>query len=371
MSWHQHHKESELLASRAESALHEGKHQEAMDLYARAAKAETHALGALDVSKTRTLGISAVSAVSLFYKATKFTLAEKTAIQWLACESLPLFAVDQLRTLLQAVWSERIREQSVAQFAPGEVLVSVKGGEIVEGGAPLDLIVEKVQVVQSLFFRTAEFLSNLPHRKRGPPAKEIQQSCRPWLFQAVPGSYQFAVAVQEAPFQKDWLKDDLPVARDVADCFLKILHNGIEDPVEGLSELVPQVDYRSTFLKLTRNLAPNGKVCGELEVRSADGSRAVTLDPEVRKNIGEAVRTFDSTIDQSETPVESLTGILRAVHLDRDWIEVVSDDDEPHRVTKVGEQVDDVIGAMINKPVIVHVQVDKGTLRFKDIEPDD
>ena len=370
MSWREHHKQSEFLASQAQSLLRLGRHHEAYDLYSRAAKAEAQALNALDVSKTRTLGISAVSAVSLFYKATDFASAEKTAIQWLACESLPSFAADQLRILLQTVWSERVREQSETQFAPGEVVISVKGGEVVEGGAPLNLIVDKVQIVQTLFYRTAEFLSKLPHRTRGLPDKEIQDYCRPWLFQRAPGSYQFAVAVQESPFQKDWLKEDLPVARDVADCFLSILHNGIEDPVEGLSDLVPQPEYRSTFLKLTRNLAPNGKICGELEVQSADGSRVVKLDPEVRKNISEAVRTIASP-DESPPTLQSLKGILRAVDLDRDWLEVVSEDDKPHRVRSVGEQVDDVIGPLVNKPVIVHVQMENGVAKFKDIEPDD
>ena len=63
-------------------------------------------------------------------------------------------------------------------------------------------------------------------------------------------------------------------------------------------------------------------------------------------------------------------GVLRAVHLDRDWLELVVDG-EPYRVTKVEEQVDDVIGVMVNKPVIVHVTREGEKLRFVDIEPDD
>lgn len=219
MSWLEHHKASERLASQAQEAIGEGKQQKAMELYARAADAEHAALAALDMSKTRTLGISAVSAVSLYFKAAEFKRAEKVASQWLAYASLPAFAADQIRNLLQSIWNEKVRERSDTRFAPGQVLISVKGGEVIEGGAPLDLILEKVQTVQSLFYRTAEFLTELPHRKRGAPAKEIQESCRPWLFHTAPGSYQFAVAVQEEPFQRDWLRRDLPVAREVADCF--------------------------------------------------------------------------------------------------------------------------------------------------------
>ena len=370
MSWLEHHKASERLASQAQAALGEGNQQEAMNLYVRAADAEKAALDVLDGSKTRTLGISAVSAASLYFKAAEFQRAEQMASQWLGYASLPTFAADQLRNLLQSIWSEQVRKRAGTHFAPGQVLISVKGGDVIEGGAPLDLIVDKVQTVQSLFYRTAEFLVELPHRKRGAPAKEIQDACRPWLFQTAPGSYQFAVAVQERPFQRDWWKRDLPVAREVADCFLRILHTGIEDPEEGLSEVVPDSDYRETFLKLTRNLAPNGKVCDQLEIQSADGSRAIRLDPEVRRKVGKVIRTRNTSADQSTEQRESLRGVLRAVHLDKDWLEVAADG-EQYRVTQVEEQVDDVIGAMVNKPVIVHVARDGETLRFVDIEPDD
>ena len=370
MTWLEHHRASERLASQAQAALGEGKQQEAIELYARAADAENAALTALDTSKTRTLGISAVSAASLYFKAANFKRAEQVAFQWLGNAPLPTFAIDQLRSLLQSIWSEQVRERAGTQFAPGQVLISVKGGEVIEGGAPLDLIIDKVRTVQSLFYRTAEFLVELPHRTRGAPTTEIQESCRPWLFQTAPGSYQFAVAVQEQPFQPDYWKRDLPVAREVSDCFLRILHTGIDDPEEGLPEVVPDLEYRKTFLKLTRNLAPTGKVFDELEIHSADGSRAVRLDPEVRRKVGNVIRSRNKGAEQSTETRESLRGILRAVHLDDDLLEVVAGD-ESYRVRKVEEQMDDVIGAMINKPVIVHVIREGEKREFVDIEPDD
>ena len=374
MSWLEHHRESGRLASQAQVALGECKQQEAMNLYIRAADAEVAALADLDASKARTLGISVVSATSLYFKASAYKQAEQVAFQWLGCASLPTFAVDQLRNLLQSIWSEQVREHSGIEFAPGQVLISVKGGEIIEGGAPLDMIVEKVQTVKSLFHRTAEFLVEIPHRKRGAPTRDIQESCRPWLFQTAPGSYQFAVAVQERPTQRDWLKRDLPVAREVANRFLRILHIGVEDPEGGLYDVVPDPDYRDTFLKLTRNLAPSGKVFDQMEIRSADGSRAVRLDPEVRRRIGKAIRTRNTSggksTGESTGEIGSLSGVLRAVHLDRDWFEVAASA-EHFRVTKVEEQVDDVIGAMVNKPVIVHVRRHGEKLEFVDIEPDD
>ena len=156
MSWTKNHEVSERLASQAQAALREGRQREALDLYARAAHAEELAVADMDTAKVRTLGISAVSAVSLYYKAAKFERAEEVAAHWLGSNPLPAFAREQLRSLLQSIWSEQTRNNADVRFAQGQVLVSVQGGEVVSGGAPLDLIMDKVKTVQSLFHRTAD-----------------------------------------------------------------------------------------------------------------------------------------------------------------------------------------------------------------------
>ena len=369
MSWIEHHERSERLASQAEVAAREGRRDEAQALYARAADAEENAIADLDPSKARTLGVSAVSAASLHYKANRLARAESVAARWLGSEALPAFAKDQLRLLLPSIWSEQVRDGARARFAPGQVLVSVQGGEIVPGGAPLDLIADKVKTVQSIFHRTAEFIGGLEHRRRGAPSREIQDSCRPWLFQTAPGSYQFAVAIQEE-YQPDMFGPGLPSPRDVADCFLRILRVGIEDPEEGLAEIVPPSDYRRTFLKLTRNLAPDGKSCDRLDIRSPAESQAVSLDPDVRRNLGRIIRRAGQEQEtQAERREESLHGVLRALHLDQDWIELTVGD-EHLRIISVGEEADDVLGPLVNKPVVVYVSVVSGKRKFLDIESD-
>ena len=68
MSWAAHHTESERLAGAAHAALRTGDVAQAERLYLAAGKAEQAAFEALEPSKQRTRGITAVSAVSLFYK---------------------------------------------------------------------------------------------------------------------------------------------------------------------------------------------------------------------------------------------------------------------------------------------------------------
>jgi len=366
MSWSTFHTESERLAAEAEIAKRLGDHNEALRLYAQAADAESRAIDALDKDKKRTLGISVVSAVSLRYKAREFRNAEELAYKWLGSGLLPEFAAEEVRELLQYIWSETLRAEADVTFAPGQVIVAVKGGQVVKGGAPLGLIIEKVQTIQNLFFRTAEFVSSLPHRKRGGPSREIQDRFRPWLFQAAPGSYQFAVAVEEVLQQE--LFEARPTAREISSQFLAILRASVDDPDTTLPRIVPDQDYRGTFLKLTRNLAPTGTKFEEMEIIVPDEGQSVTLGPSTRKVIAESLRRQAPRAEPPDLHSVALQGVLRAVHLDQDWLEITVADQNV-RVSDVGEIVDDVIGPMMNRPVTVHAVVDpKSRYHFRDIE---
>lgn len=107
MSWLKHHENSETLAASAQVALNGGRPREAARLYADAARAEEAALAALDLSKARTFGITAVSAASLYYKAADYKRSAEIALQWLNTESLPAFAKEQLRDALRAATLQR------------------------------------------------------------------------------------------------------------------------------------------------------------------------------------------------------------------------------------------------------------------------
>ena len=103
MSWVEHHKRSERLASDAQVALFKDRKADALKLYAQAADAEDKALADLDRSKVRTVGISAVSAASLYYKAGDLERAGEVAAEWLRWPALPDFAKNQLRSLQQSI----------------------------------------------------------------------------------------------------------------------------------------------------------------------------------------------------------------------------------------------------------------------------
>jgi hypothetical protein len=56
--------------------------------------------------------------------------------------------------------------------------------------------------------------------------------------------------------------------------------------------------------------------------------------------------------------------------LDEDWLEVIVEG-QSVKIVEVGEAVDDVIGPMINRPVVLRTVRDgRGRHLFRDIEPD-
>ena len=366
MSWANLHRQSETSASEASEFARNGALDQAVPRYREAAELEERAFQQIDATKQRTLGIVGVSTVSLWFKVGEYERAEQLALRMLN-GPLPTFAAENLRILLQTIWTEGSKRTARVPFLPGQVVVSVKGGDIVVGGAPLDLIVDKVQTIQAIFYRTVEFIRGMPHRLKGGPVLGVQEACRSWLFQEAPGSYQFSIAVQ-APPQPDFFPDGVEPRQIVAH-FLEIVRATTEGG-EALTDKVPNEQYRSTFLKLARNLAPTGKVFSQLEIRAAGETKGVLLVPETRAEIN---RTLRGPAGPARTPAQAettITGVLRALHLDQDWLEVVSEG-KLVRVTRLRDAVDDVIGPMVNRSVIVRVVQSGKANRFVDIEMDE
>jgi hypothetical protein len=368
MTWLDHHRLSEVAASGANEARRAGHHIRSTALYSDAAHNEEAALQLLDPTKVRTYGILAVSVAALWFKAEELQFAENAALRALSNPALPPFAKDELRVLLQHVWTATAKQQAGVKFVPGQVVVSVKGGAVVTGGAPLDLIVEKVQLIQAMFYRTIEHLKRMPLRTRGQPRREIMEACQPWLFQEAPGSYQFSVAIQE-PKQKDFFGEDIEPAK-VASHFLAILQAAVSNPEEALRQVVPEKDYRTTFLKLSRGLspAPKSEKFSRLDVWMSGEPVAASIGEENRVVLNQAIRREEDSDSNKTGDRVDIRGTLRALHLDKDWIDVFSEGKSVH-IVGLRESVDDLIGPLVNRQVLVRALKQKRRTVFLDIEP--
>jgi hypothetical protein len=371
MDWLAHHRQSEALASRAHEHLRQGRTQDAQDAFKLAAEAEESALALLDESKPRTLGITAVSAVSLWFKGKDFARASRLAHRYLAMPAINDSARAQLDDLLLTLYNERDKQRMSGQFLPGSVTVAVRGGEVLRGAAPLDLIVEKVKTLQSMFYRVVEMSANKPLRKRGGPTKDVADSFEPWLVQEAPGSFQFSVAVK-VNGQMDLFDKERLEAADIAKKFLDVVTTVASDSTgEATKELIPDPEYRATFRKLVRNLTPTSGSFEALVITSKDRDDvAVAIDETTRPRLAGVLKAEQPKPDEAsgEVPAE-LVGVLRALDLDKDWLKVETQDGTQVEVNKLSQAVDDVIGPMVNKRVVVRaIKTKKGDLRFTDIE---
>jgi hypothetical protein len=371
MSWNEHHSKSEKVAIEAASLGHSGERGRSFTLYLEAAAEEMLAFDSLDPSKVRTRGITAVSAVALCYKGHDFIRAEQFAYRCLGSGHLPSFAESELRNLLQMIWTTSSAEKAGIRFVQGDVLVSVKGGQVIHGGAPLDLIVQKVGGIQAVLFRTVEMLLDRPFRRHGQPALDVQSMFKPWLFQAPAGSYQFAVRMQE-PEQIALWDENRPKLEQVTTKFFQVLKASADDADVELRAVVPDDQYRAAFINLARNLAPSGSSFDRLEIRDASNPSEplVTLASETRSVLNKELRKLKPGSEQSSDEPLRIPGVLRAVHLDKDWLELISSA-EPNwsiHVSEAGDALDDVVGPMVNRPVVVSVVKRGDKYIFRDIE---
>lgn len=369
----ENHLRSQNQASHAELLMRSGNTADAYNLYAVAAAEEEKALHAIDPTRRpRTWGILAVSVVSLFYKGTHYAEAERRALQFLNRNEIPDFARVQLKELLAVVWEGQDFRSAGIQYAGEGITISLRGREIGAGTAPIDLVLDKITGVNSLIFRVAEWLGRHPLRRHGPPPPEIREICQPWMTQPQVGSYRFGVRLVQS-LQGELIPRQSFGTTEIADSLLSIVRavapqlpgtSGQEDIVS----IVPDRDYRNTMLKLVRNMVPDGQRLKEVEFATvrANVSTRVVLFENARLSITETLRASLPT----DAFADVITGTLRAVHLDKKWIEVLTDAGISQRCEITADVLDDVIGPMVNRRVIVRGKwsTSKHKIRVSDIE---
>ena len=375
MIWIERHRKSEQLAAAAEIAKHNGEIDKALALYKAAAEVEDSALALITQDKTRTIGVAAVSAASLYFKANEYELSEKLALSYLIKLGIPQFAKDQLKNIVQTIWNERVFKKSGVQFIRGELLISVAGGLVAVGAAPLDLVHRKVEEIKNLYYRAVEMLLGLSLRKHGVPEPIVRDNFRPWILQAPAGSYQFALRV-EKPSQMDLFPSATPEIEEVTRTLLRIIEASSIGAIEQLDDIISSEEYKDCFIKQVRNLAPTGKTFNQLTIRSTSHEEfsPVVFSPQTRKVLTDTIRAREKQITSNDhLEQKQIIGILRGLQLDKDWLDITEENTGQHiKVYQAGDMIDDLIGPMVNHKVLVDVYIDEDGKRiYKDIQPEE
>ena len=370
--WLEHHRLSEDRASRADIARQRGELKAAVALYAEAAAAETHALNAFDGDDDRLRSMLALGAASLHYKAQDLDTASRLAHGYLGdVKALPYYA-SQMEHLLGTIRFERDWQGARLADPRTRLRFSLRGGETMHGGAPADVIEAPRRAALALVTRAIEFELSVAYRTAGKASSETLQQFRPWLLQAPAGSYQFDVAIQP-PAQRELIPSHQISAEDVVQSSAEILAAAARSPDAILPEIVPDADYRKAFLKIAKDLTPDDHGFRRLEVRTPSHDFPIVLHSGSREIITDAIKRLSVSADQDGEQREDveISGILRNVHLDSEWIEVRVDAAK-HRITGFNEDLATQAGGFLNQKVVLSVQQDQaGKLYFRDINATD
>jgi hypothetical protein len=175
----------------------------------------------------------------------------------------------------------------------------------------------------------------------------------------------------QEPEQGQLFGTDQPNIERVTTTFFTVLRATATAPEAELPAIVPDKEYQGAFLSLSRNLAPSGKTFERLEISNASTPMEpiVTLGADNRQELNSALRRLRPPVADADEP-ETIRGILRAVHLDRDWLEIVPVDEllPPVRIDEAGEALDDVVGPMVNRRVLVNAVRRGNKHLYRDIE---
>ncbi len=349
------HQQAEHLAGQAAQAMIHGDLHEARQLYSDAALFEATALQGINrAEKPRTFGIISVSTVALFFKAGHYREAEQSALQSLSSQELPSFAKDQLRSLLENIWDAETQYSSNLPGNWSSIQVTLRGQEVGYGSAPVDLFKAQVGGIESLVTRIAEYLLKKPFRTSGPPPSDLGRMFKAVVSTPRAGSFKFNIRLEASQLP---LFDDMSISPRMITGQLYSLVRGInESSRDEIVSLIPDQSYRMTVVKLVRNITPDGKRVNELElgIGQLDSPTQVVLRQQTKENIREILKGESSLpkadVDGEAPIVEE--GILRALHLDKKWLEIVKEDGE-HITCSLPPSLllDDVIGPMVNRSV--------------------
>lgn len=358
------HEKAQELSALAELARSQGRRDLARDLYAQAADLEKAAFEQLPVDRPRSRGILAVSYAALLFKAAEYDRVEIAICRMLG-EVEPTFR-DQLRDLLQVAWDEQQLASRKLQYSNDDILVALRGGDIGVGSAPAEVATRYMNGIHSLAYCAAEFDAGLDLRTRGMPTQPIQNFLQARATQPAAGSYRFSVRFVE-PAQGDLFSGHRPHPNPqrVSRVVLEVLKAIEGADRTSLEQLVPRPEYRLALTKLGRNLVPGGISLTEVEVRTAEDApdQAVRLYASHKKRANEAIKEMLPPDPGASGEEQTIEGVLRGLSLDRSWLEVRPPDGSAKRIRTGPDELDDVIGPMVNRKVRARIRFTRGARR--------
>lgn len=353
------HRSAETLLTEGELLERRGQETDALERFLLAAESEATAFLHIPVARPKTRALIAISAVSLFLRAKAYEQAIRHAHLYLSDGQIASLAQDRLEDLLEeARWAQAA--QSIS-YTLGEdaFVVSMRGSETNAGLARIDTVALKLQQIEKYVHRVCEYVVGLPFRAKGSVPQAIQNICHVMVTEPSYGSFQFGVRfmTDQRPQQLSHFPEppafEVVSPAQVSQAFFGILESVTTIEPGAIKDQIQDEQYREVLVKLVRNLVPDGQNIHEIEIRRVAGDEPASalLTP----HVGRAIEQYLS-LGRKRTIRESVrTGVLRALDLDRGWIELGEEGAKDHQRCYIEEHkvFDDVVGPLVNRRVRV------------------
>jgi hypothetical protein len=354
------HREAMEIAERGFIARRSGEYAIAIQLFADAFDRELNV--AQMASKEPSRSVFFRSAATLALHAQLYREAEKAVGLGLAGDTPPEIA-EELREVYERVNFHRHLQLNGLQLSNHEIQFSITGNAIAQGMALVGAVINRVQVLEKIFIRAAQRINNRPFKKLN--SGELYN-----LYISPPRVNSFAVTLTLGEPEQLQMFDNRTQVIDEVLYNFELLN---EKRFEDLEQTIPEIEYRESFLGLSKNLAPDGKAVRMVGMTTTRNGTETSVGLSVTpKEIGPAIVSMTQTT-KSESDAENfqLEGeMLYAEAIANNKIKIVDDSGKKHTILVSKAFAEDVVRPYFGTRVIADVtQVNAKTLVLRDITP--
>lgn len=260
------HQQAMDLAEQAHILKFQGKLEEAKKFFEQAYYLEFQSVEAITPSpsaeKSRSVMYS--SAAHLANEAGLLHDCEKCCYKALAGD-LPQDISESLKDLLEKVTFARHLELRGVELDPSEMQLSIVGNEVGFGLASFPEFSRRIDAIHKITQRTIEREFKQPFREAGPPKGDARKNIQ--FYVSIPRAASFAVTIKlgvlKNPDQStlpgiEWEDYEPMYPKVINEIFenIEIVNSG---KIELLDKKIKDEAYRTNFIALAKELAPDGK----------------------------------------------------------------------------------------------------------------
>jgi hypothetical protein len=302
-----------------------------------------------------------------------FECGELREAERLACIGLsgnpPDEIADELREVIERVNFRRHLDLRGYILGDEELQVTLAGEDVMSGAASFQAVTERATNTIKLLYRTAQRKTGQPYKDEIPP--QLKKQITPYM--TTPRAASFAFSIRFAEVGDQGILPGLQRGVAVIDEFLTCTEFFIQNKIDLLKTRINSEAYFRNFLKLTEKIAPDGH-----DIKMV-GFTAIQRGKTREVNLTIPQESIKATIQQDKAPItpKSEPIVLKGKLLFADaigaqnTIKVLDPNGKKQKVTVPEGLMDDIVGPLWNRQVVVDgLRVNK-VITLSDIRADD